>query len=519
MNRREFFERQLLMGAAWVVPGLVGAQGMGGMGGMSHGMEHMPGMGGMGAGQAMSGELAVADAIAGHAPLAGLWRLPNGSRRAGLFQGRLEAAPVQLELIPGFKTEAWAYEGHVPGPLIEVREGDRVEIELVNRLPQPTTIHWHGLPVPADQDGSPTDLVAPGERRLYRFTLPPGSAGTYWFHPHPHHHTAEQVFRGLAGVFIVRAKEDPLAALPERHLVFSDLRLTRDGRIPPNGMMDWMNGREGQFVLVNGQRRPRLDIGETQHWRLWNACSARYLRLTLGNQPFMLVGTDGGLLASPREEGELLLAPGERAEVVVQPPEMPGPGVLVAAAYERGKMAMGAMGPAPEQAIPLVDLMYRKSRARAGSVPKILRPLTPLGAVRVTRQVLLTEQMDMARMHASMGADQPQGMDFLINGKTYDPMRVDFQSRRHEVELWELMNASDMDHPFHLHGTQFQVTERELDNRITPEPFLAWRDTVNVRPGEVVRIKVAQALPGKRMFHCHVLEHEDLGMMGVVEVV
>src|ERR1700675_2806744 len=146
-------------------------------------------------------------------------------------------------------------QGPVVGPLIDVREGDTVEIRFVNRLPQPSTIHWHGLPVPPGQDGNPSDALAPGATRVYRFTLPSGSAGTYWYHPHPHMKTAEQVFRGLAGPIVVRSADDPLAAWPERHLFLSDLRLASDGSIPANDMMDWMNGREGQFVLVNGARR------------------------------------------------------------------------------------------------------------------------------------------------------------------------------------------------------------------------------------------------------------------------
>ena len=131
----------------------------------------------------------------------------NTSKAPGVFHATLTAAPVTLPLIASGPTELWAYNASLPGPLIEVFEGDTVEILFVNRLPQPSTIHWHGLPVPSEQDGNPQDAVAPGAQRIYKFTLPEGCAGTYWYHPHPHGFTAEQVFRGLAGTFIVRAKD------------------------------------------------------------------------------------------------------------------------------------------------------------------------------------------------------------------------------------------------------------------------------------------------------------------------
>ncbi|MCS0464362.1 multicopper oxidase domain-containing protein, partial [Burkholderia mallei] len=274
-------------------------------------------------------------------------------------------------LLPGAApTTLWQFgagtQGPAVGPLIDVREGDAVEIRFVNRLPQPSTIHWHGLPVPPDQDGNPSDLVAPGATRVYRFTLPKGSAGTYWYHPHPHMATAEQVFRGLAGPIVVRAADDPLAGWPERHLFVSDLKLARDGAIAPNDMMDWMNGRQGQFALVNGARRPRISLTGDERWRVWNGCSARYLRITFDDgRPFAHVGTDGGLFDAPREVASLLLAPGERAELVVRAGDRASHAVLTALEYDRGKMAMAmAMSEAahgslpPDPALPLADVAF-----------------------------------------------------------------------------------------------------------------------------------------------------------------
>jgi len=503
MRRRDFVEKALGALAASIVAPLLRAQDMG----------HMDGM------EGMTHSLAAVDALPAGASLRELPRLGNESSTRGVFRAELIARPTQVELIPGIKSTRWLYNGTPIGPLIDVREGDTVEIRFVNHLPQPSTIHWHGLPVPAAQDGNPRDRIEPGRSRVYRFTLPPGSAGTYWYHPHPHMLSAEQVFRGLAGPIIVRATDDPLAGLPERHLFVTDLKLAADGSVAPNDMMDWMNGREGQFALVNGQRRPRIAVAGSERWRIWNASNARYLRLTLGGYEFAQVGTDGGLLAAPRPGlTELLLAPAERAEIVV-PARSAGTALLAADAYDRHKMSMSQGSVPPNALLPLADVDFVPGAARA--LPITLRALTSLGEPKAVKKVVFTERMDMEAMRkAGVAANErPRGMKFLINGKTFDLGRVDLVGRRGEVELWEIDNQSDMDHPFHLHGTQFQVVEREQNGVSVNEPYLAWRDTVNVRPREKVRFKTVQQSEGIRMFHCHILEHEDLGMMGQLQVI
>ncbi|MGF6775582.1 multicopper oxidase family protein [Paraburkholderia sp. GAS334] len=544
MIRRQFLARSLSAAVASLFARDVFAQHAGhSMQGMEdmEGMDDMSGMSGMQHAKPSpkappQGALAPADALPAGAPLPDLRRLANAGSEAGTFRATLVAEPTQHRLLAGRSTTFWQYNGSgagsaqdpVTGPLIDVREGDTVEIRFINRLPQPSTIHWHGLPVPPDQDGNPSAMIAPGATHVYRFTLPPGSAGTYWYHPHPHMMSAEQVFRGLAGPIIVRAADDPLAGFPERHLFFSDLKLATDGSIPANDMMDWMNGREGQFVLVNGARRPRITVKEDERWRLWNACSARYLRFSLGEQQrFVQVGTDGGLLEKPREGlTELLLAPGERAEVIVRAGGAPSQATLTADVYDRRKMAMSHGSLPPDPAHALADVTFQpQTDARAGSsarsVPATLRTIVPFPAPVAQKSVIFSEAMDMAAMHRP-GASvhgMPAGMRFMINGAGFDPKRITLTSRRDEVEQWTIENRTDMDHPFHLHGTQFQVIGRERGGVKTPEPYLAWRDTVNVQPDEIVRIATVQTMAGERMFHCHILEHEDLGMMGTLKVI
>jgi FtsP/CotA-like multicopper oxidase with cupredoxin domain len=338
-------------------------------------------------------------------------------------------------------------------------------------------------------------------------------------------HTAEQVFRGLAGPIIVRAADDPLAAWPERHLFVSDLKLAADGTIAANSMMDWMNGREGQFVLVNGAREPRIDIVRDERWRVWNGCNARYLLLAFDDaRAFAQVGTDGGLLGAPREGvTSLLLAPGERAELIVRAGQGASAARLLAAQYDRRKMAMTHSSLPPTPAVTLAQVQFAPQGDGEGTnkaLPAQLRPIAPLVPSASQKSVVFGEAMDMHAMHqpgaSKMG--MPQGMQFMINGASYDPARITLASRRNEVEQWTIANQTDMDHPFHLHGTQFQVLAREIDGKRVSEPLFAWRDTVNVTAGESVLIATVQRDAGDRMFHCHILEHEDLGMMGTLRV-
>lgn len=499
MLRRSFLAHSIGLASLSLVPGWLRAQPMAhDMSGMHdmHGMHEMP--------PPPGSALAAADALPRGAALGELPRLPNLSSTPGEFRGELIAAAHSLELLPGHPTQAWAYNGSLPGPLIEVREGDWVEIRFTNRLQQPSTLHWHGLPVPADQDGNPHDPVPPGARRTYRFRLPAGSAGTYWYHPHPHGHTAEQVFRGLAGALIVRANDDPLRDLPERHLLISDLRLSADGSIPGNDANDWMNGREGQFVLINGQHQPRLQVGGSERWRLWNACSARYLRLRLDGLRFSLVGSDGGLLEQPVEREEILLAPAERVELVIQPGSQTRQLALSAEPYDRHKM-----GRVPaEQRLLLAEVEL--AAGAPARLPARLRPLPELGAASARQRVVFSETMQMR--------DGQHSMEFLVNGRTFDMQRIDLRSQAGTVELWEVYNDSHMDHPFHLHGVQFQVVEHELGGVRQPPAYRAWKDTVNLRPRETVRLKLAMPDAGLRLLHCHILEHENQGMMATLLV-
>jgi suppressor of ftsI len=412
----------------------------------------------------------------------------------------LTAAPTRLSLAPGGTTDVWAYNGQVPGPTLEAREGDRVIVHFHNQLPEPTTVHWHGLHVPVTADGDPMSPVPPGGSFDYRFTLQPGTAGTYWYHPHPHHQTGFQVAKGLFGAIIIRAADDPLpACFAEKLLLLSDNQFEQDGAIAEPGHHDFVNGREGSVLFVNGQIQPTIMIrsGEVQRWRIVNASAARYYRLALPGHTFLHVGSDGGLFERPVACADILIAPSERVEVLVQGSGAPASrSLLQALPYDRYTAEFR-----PEdwqQPRELLTLQYSiNPSVQPPDIPAVLRPVVALDPARAT----ITHNLVLA--------------DGRINGQRFSMQRVDLSAVLGDVAIWQIRNQDAMDHPFHLHGFSFQV----LDHDSVPEPFPAWKDTVNVRKGETVRFIVEyRDYPGQWMFHCHILDHEDHGMMGILEV-
>jgi bilirubin oxidase len=407
------------------------------------------------------------------------------------FAATLAAAPESP--VPGI----WRYNGSSPGPTIELWEGQHARLRFENRLPQDSTVHWHGLAVPSDQDGNPMDPVRPGETRLYEFHVPAGSAGTYWYHPHAHGTTLEQVARGLAGPMIVRARDDALGHIAEQTLFVTD------------GHFDATGGG----LRVNGLLRPvhATAPGATERWRIVNATAGRYFRIALEEHEFTLVGTDGGALAAPIEGlREILLAPAQRVEVIVNVRPFPGASYrLLALAHRPGAMAMPV-----SRSESLLVLAAGTGRIEAPiPIPATLRAIEALAPTGTPQRVELGERLAMG---GGMGAGMMSR--FLINGRTFDMDRVDLVSVQGRVERWDIVNRTSMDHPIHIHGTQFQLLGRESAGVATPAPYRAWIDTVNVPPGQSASIAVRHALPGKRMFHCHILAHEDAGMMGVLDV-
>src|SRR5918995_1857781 len=236
----------------------------------------------------------------------------------------LEARVAALEITPGVRTDAWTYDGGLPGPLIRARRGDRLIVHFSNKLPQATTVHWHGVQVPIEMDGVPgasQPPVQPGGTFTYNFVVP--DAGLFWYHPHVM--SAAQVGFGLYGPLLVSDPDDPVKVADELVLVLSDIATDDDGKLhaaDSGGVLGALLGREGNHVLVNGRVRPTLTVrdGGIQRWRIVNAAKSRYFELVLGDgQPFELIGVDGGHMEYSLKRWTIVLGPGERADVLVAP--------------------------------------------------------------------------------------------------------------------------------------------------------------------------------------------------------
>lgn len=425
--------------------------------------------------------------------------LKNESAVQGVFKGTLRVQKAKVSLAPGTTTEFWGYNGMLPGPQIVVYEGDKVSIEVINELDEETTVHWHGLLVPASEDGNPQDPIKPGGRRTYQFDIPKDTAGTYWYHPHAHGSVAKQVFMGLAGTFIVRKRDDIFADLPERHLLISDLKLHADGKIAENSFFDWMNGREGQFTLINGALNPIINIDQPTRFRIWSAGSSRYLNLDFSFADSYLIATDGGYLEAPQKLDAILLSPGERIEVIVIPSRT-GQIKFNNLSYNRQKM--GPVSVTPTYSMATIEMTKSPQDFQ---MPTAITNLPGYAPATKSHYIEYTEVMN------------PNQLLFLVNGKMHDPNRIDDVVEKDAVEEWIVFNNSHMDHNFHIHGTQFYVIEREMSGIVNQSKFKAFKDTINLKPYERVKLVMKQDFTGLRMYHCHILEHETLGMMGQLE--
>ena len=434
----------------------------------------------------------------------------------GLLEVRLDAAPGKVR-IGGKTVTVLAYNEGLPGPTLRVQPGDRLRVALRNGLADPTNLHVHGLHVsPEGNSDNPFVMVEPGTAFDYDYQLPADHPpGLFWYHPHHHGFVADQIFGGLYGAIVVDDAE-PVPAARERVLVISDTTPGGAGGVASAGSGERMRGREGRLVLVNGQLRPGIDIrpGERERWRIVNACVSRYLRLRLDGQGMVLLGLDSGRFEVPRDVEEVLLAPGNRADLLITATaavnDTTASSVLRALPYDRGSMG-GMMGGAAPSTGP-VDLatvtVSGEPVTAASAVPRQPVPRDLRGGA-VTARRELTFAMGMG---SGMGGGG--GMSFTINGESFDGGRVDTTVQTGSVEEWLLSNSSPMDHPVHLHVWPMQLVE---DNG-RAVPTVEWQDVVNVPARGTARVRIAfDDFAGRTVYHCHILDHEDNGMMGVIE--
>lgn len=468
---------------------------------------------------------------------------------------QLTAAPQIVSLLDDRSTNVWSYQGKLLkgdtsnliasgdsylGPTIRVRQGQKVRIHFTNQIEDPSIIHWHGLHVPEEADGHPRYVINQGETYVYEFEVK-NRAGTYWYHPHPHGITGRQVYFGLAGLFLVEDEEEQALSLPagefDVSLIIQDRRITNEGSlryIAPGmqGHMDWMQGFLGDTILVNGLPDYRVSVKTgVYRVRLLNGSNSRIYKLYLNDgSPFTVIGTDGGLLESPVSRPYLVLAPAERVELLldfsrystgttVQLRSMP---------FDSGEMGMMGQGRG-------MGMMGRGRGSMMGGLQMVNGGndfnILDFNVVQEIQNSYSIPQkltaFESLSLNDAINAENPrqfafqmQMMNVAINGRTFEVNQVapDEIVNLNTSEIWEFINAGPMPmpHPAHIHGLQFRIIERKG----TPADMQAgyvdsgWKDSLLLMPGERARLLLKfEDFAGTYLYHCHNLEHEDLGMM------
>jgi FtsP/CotA-like multicopper oxidase with cupredoxin domain len=423
-----------------------------------------------------------------------------------IVEVNITAKFASVEVAPGKRVNAWTYNGGLPGPFIRANVGDRLIVHFKNELDQGTTIHWHGVRVPIEMDGVPgisQPEVLPGESFTYDFIL--RDASLYWYHPHVF--SAAQVGFGLYGALLVEDPDDGVGIDDELTIVLSDIGFDRTGKLEPaesGGPAGMVFGREGAYLLVNGKVMPTLRVrsGALQRWRIVNTAKSRFFFLDLDGQTFTKIGSDGGLQEASVTSDAMLVTTGERVDVLVTPTGKPGSSFVVKAMlYNRGYGSVEYRAVEDLFTIEFTDDAPLPKR----TLPAVTRAITPPNGAGAT-------PIDMV---LTLPAQDAKGQsEFHINGVPYWKAKP-YRARLGETQLWSITNDSSWDHPMHLHGYFFMP----VDDKLQPIRPMQWKDTINVPMKTTARFLVTfDERPGQWMFHCHILDHAEGGLMGTVVV-
>jgi len=411
----------------------------------------------------------------------------------------------RAELLPGKPAETWGVNGAYLGPTLRAERGDRVELRVRNDLPETTTVHWHGMHLPAVADGGPHQPIEPGATWTPSWEIDQPAA-TLWYHPHPHGKTADHVYRGVAGLFILDDPDSDALQLPADYgvddipLIIQDKRLDDDGALDFSQGLISPTGRLGSTILVNGTYSPYVEVGDERvRLRLLNGSNARVYNVGFADdREFDLIATEGGLLETPERIGRIQLSPGERAEIVTafEPGER-----IVLRSFEPdlGTSFWESRFAGGDDSFDLVEIRAAANLTTSPEVPDAL------GAHE-------HYQLEDATRTRSFELSGQSG----INGRKMDMSRIDEIVPPGATEIWKVRNAAGTPHNFHVHGVSFTVLDYAGEE--PPAHLSGLKDTVYVPPDETVTLLVRfpdyPDPDSPYMFHCHILLHEDRGMMG-----
>lgn len=421
----------------------------------------------------------------------------------------LAAQEGVTEFRPGVETSTWGFDGAYLGPTLRAERGERVAVEVTNGLDEPTSVHWHGMHLPAALDGGPHQEIAPGAtwRPTWEVDQP---AATLWYHPHPHGATERHVYRGLAGLFLLDDDTSRAADLPHTYGVDDVPVIVQDKVLDEAGQLELKDdggepGTLGDVVMTNGTVGAYHEVtSERVRLRLLNGSTARTFQLGLRDREMDLVATDGGLLAAPVRVDDVRLAPGERAEVVVE--MRPGETTrLRSVEADLGSLAAPfAMG-----ANDAFDVLELRAAGRLTPTPEPAWPVS---------EHAFADELHEADASVTRTFELDES---TINGRPMDLGRVDEVAQRGGTEVWEVRGTVPMPHSFHVHDVQFRVLS--IDGQAPPPELAGRKDTIYLEPGRDYRLLMRfddYADPDvPYMYHCHMLMHEDGGMMGQFVVV
>ncbi len=448
--------------------------------------------------------------------------LDEGEMVQGKQVFKLALQSGESRILPNASTATIGINQNFLAPVLRFKKNQTVRMEVTNNLNETAALHWHGMILPATQDGGPHQAIKPGDTWVAEWQVI-NEPATYFYHSHTHNRTADQVWRGLGGQMqIVDEDRDAQLGIPHQYgvddfpVIIIDRAFNKSGTFYYNNTrMQKMQGMHGNVILVNGVANSVLKPKKSLiRLRLHNASNARFYHLHFSDKrPFQLIATDGGLLGQPQTLNDIHLAPAERADIIVDLSD--GKTLSLQNMKGYGNLntgMMGMMGGASSLDTNF-DLFHidasEASRVAAFNTAQLVSlPDWSKVDVATTRRLQLDMQMGPAMMFGSGG--------FSINKKAFDLNVINEVAKANTFEVWEFHNPSITHHPIHVHNTQFRILDRN------GRPPYSWenglKDTVTVYADEKVRILVPTG-PYKDakmpyMYHCHILEHEDAGMMG-----